>query len=312
MEGVVDGEYGHLLVPIVDMILDYFIPFSEATRPLYCMILFNLVASTHLLMQGLNNYIMLIYGWHSTLQIHSADSVIMLDKISGRPCGFGFITFADLEVADKVLQEDHVIDGRAVEVKRTIPGEDMHGRGVSRTRKVFVGGLPLSLNEDDLREYFSPYGNIAEHQIMLDHKTGRSKGFGFVTFETEVAVEKIFSDGRMHELGGKQIKKTEPKRSGFDASSDGRFRCGGSSSRSSGHFAGGQEGFGGGYGADVLAYERQIAMSTMGAAGIHPLLHLQDQQHHLNNYSAVMSSDKCQQHVLVEEKCSARIFTLKA
>lgn len=40
---------------------------------------------------------------------------------------------------------------------------------------------------------------------MLDHKTGRSRGFGFVTFETEDAVEKIFSDGRMHEIGGKQV-----------------------------------------------------------------------------------------------------------
>lgn len=40
---------------------------------------------------------------------------------------------------------------------------------------------------------------------MLDHKTGRSRGFGFVTFESEDAVEKIFSDGRMHELGGKQV-----------------------------------------------------------------------------------------------------------
>ncbi|KAL8512115.1 hypothetical protein ACS0TY_018534 [Phlomoides rotata] len=96
--------------------------------------------------------------------------------------------------------------------------------------------LVLLLNKiDDLREYFSPYGNTVEHQIMLNHKTGRSRGFGFITFETEVDVEKIFSDGRMHELGGKQvkIKKAEPKRSGFDASSDGRFRCGGSSSRSS-------------------------------------------------------------------------------
>ncbi|KAH6790106.1 RNA-binding family protein [Perilla frutescens var. frutescens] len=179
------------------------------------------------------------------------DSVIMLDKISGRPRGFGFVTFSDPEVADKVLQEEHIIDGRAVEVKRTVPREDMQGRGgVSKTRKIFVGGLPLSLTEDDLRDYFSAYGNIVEHQIMLDHKTNRSRGFGFVTFESEDAVEKIFSDGRMHELGGKQveIKKAEPKRSGFDNSNEGRFRRGSSSSRSSGNFAGGSEGFGGGYG----------------------------------------------------------------
>ncbi|KAL0341879.1 UNVERIFIED_CONTAM: Heterogeneous nuclear ribonucleoprotein 1 [Sesamum calycinum] len=183
------------------------------------------------------------------------DSVIMLDKISGRPRGFGFVTFADPEVADKVLQEDHVIDGRA-EVKRTVPREDMQGRGVSRTKKIFVGGLPLSLNEDDLREYFSSYGNIWEHQIMLDHKTGRSRGFGFVTFENEDAVEKIFSDGRMHELGGKQveIKRAEPKRSGFDHSSESRLRRGGSSSKASGSFAGGSEGFGGGFYAGYGGY----------------------------------------------------------
>lgn len=58
---------------------------------------------------------------------------------------------------------------------------------------------------DDLREYFSSYGNVVEHQIMLDHKTMRSRGFGFVTFENEDAVEKIFEDGQMHELGGKQV-----------------------------------------------------------------------------------------------------------
>ena len=51
--------------------------------------------------------------------------VIMYDKISGRPRGFGFVTFADPEVAEKVLEENHVIDGRAVRII-------LHNSAVSR------------------------------------------------------------------------------------------------------------------------------------------------------------------------------------
>lgn len=49
------------------------------------------------------------------------DSVIMIDKHSGRPRGFGFVTFADQAVADKVLEEDHVIDGRTVTFAIPLP-----------------------------------------------------------------------------------------------------------------------------------------------------------------------------------------------
>jgi heterogeneous nuclear ribonucleoprotein A1/A3 len=58
-----------------------------------------------------------------------------------------------------------------------------------------------------LKEDFSSYGSVIEQQIMLDHKTGRSRGFGFVTFESEDTVEKIFLEGKMHELGGKQVSQ---------------------------------------------------------------------------------------------------------
>jgi RNA recognition motif-containing protein len=41
---------------------------------------------------------------------------------------------------------------------------------------------------------------------MLDHSTGRSRGFGFVTFESEDSVERVISEGRMRDLGGKQVR----------------------------------------------------------------------------------------------------------
>ncbi|CAN4100092.1 unnamed protein product [Withania somnifera] len=178
------------------------------------------------------------------------DSVIMMDKNSGRPRGFGFVTYADPEIANKVLEEDHIIDGRAVEVKKTVPKEDMHVKGASKTKKIFIGGLPVSLTEDELKEYFSSYGYVVEHQIMLDQNTGRSRGFGFVTFDNEEAVEKVLSNGRMHELCGKhvEIKRAEPRRAGAEHASENRLHRGGSISQLYGGLGGSVEGFGGAYG----------------------------------------------------------------
>ncbi|XP_062178902.1 heterogeneous nuclear ribonucleoprotein 1-like isoform X2 [Phragmites australis] len=175
------------------------------------------------------------------------DSVIMKDKHTRMPRGFGFVTFSDPSVIDRVLEDEHVIDGRTVEVKRTVPREEMSSKDSHgpKTRKIFVGGIPPSLTEDKLKEHFSSYGKVAEHQIMLDHSTGRSRGFGFVTFESEDAVERVMSEGRMHDLGGKQveIKKAEPKKpGGGDSSSNGRY------SHGSGGYRGSHRGSGGGSG----------------------------------------------------------------
>ena len=115
-----------------------------------------------------------------------------------------------------------------VEVKRTVPREEMTTKDGPKTRKIFIGGLPPSLTEgrcllkmkylyillilrrcklsDELKDHFSSYGKVVEHQIMLDHSTGRSRGFGFVTFESEDAVERVISEGRMRDLGGKQVR----------------------------------------------------------------------------------------------------------
>lgn len=176
------------------------------------------------------------------------DSVIMKDKHTQKPRGFGFVTFADPYVIDKVLEDEHVIDGRTVEVKRTVPREDASSKGGSKTKKIFVGGIPPSFTEDELKEHFGSYGNVVEHQIMLDHSTGRSRGFGFVTFESEEAVDKIISEGKMHDLGGKkvEIKKAEPKRAGGDATFTGRAGYGAG--------VGNFHGFGGGLGGGAYGY----------------------------------------------------------
>jgi len=203
------------------------------------------------------------------------DSVIMKDKHTKMPRGFGFVTFSDPSVIDRVLEDEHVIDGRTVEVKRTVPKEEMSTKDGPKTKKIFVGGIPPSLTEDKLKEHFSSYGKVVEHQIMLDHSTGRSRGFGFVTFESEEAVERVMSQGRMHDLGGKQveIKKAEPKKpGGGDSSSNGRYSRGGGGHRdsyrgsgggSSGSSSGGGYGYGGGY-RSAAAYYGSTAYGAYG------------------------------------------------
>lgn len=142
------------------------------------------------------------------------DSVIMKDRATGNPRGFGFVTYADSSVVDKVIKDKHVIDGKTVEIKRTIPRGNPPSKG-PKTKKIFVGGIPTSITEDEFKNYFAKFGKVVEHQIMQDHGTGRSRGFGFVTFDSEQVVDEILSHGKMYEIGGKQveIKKAEPKKS---------------------------------------------------------------------------------------------------
>lgn len=61
--------------------------------------------------------------------------------------------------------------------------------------KVFVAGLPLHADDAALYEKFRPFGEMHQSKVVLDSKTGRSRGFGFVTFCEYVhaldAVEKL-------------------------------------------------------------------------------------------------------------------------
>jgi len=149
------------------------------------------------------------------------DSVIMKDRGTGHPRGFGFVTYSDPSAVDAVMKDTHTLDGRTVEIKRSIPRENMDLIKGPKTKKLFVGGLPPSVADEELKNYFTKYGNVVESQIMQDHSTGRSRGFGFVTFDSEQTVEDILTLGKTHEFDGKEveIKKAEPKNSKQDSRS---------------------------------------------------------------------------------------------
>ncbi|KAK9676343.1 hypothetical protein RND81_11G070700 [Saponaria officinalis] len=152
------------------------------------------------------------------------DSVIMKDRRTGQPRGFGFITYADPSVVDQVIQDNHVINGKQVEIKRTIPKGSIESKDF-RTKKIFVGGIPTSVSEDELSDFFSKFGPIREHQIMRDHSSNRSRGFGFITFDSEEAVDELLSQGNRIGFAGTkvEIKKAEPKKPNPPAPSSKRY-----------------------------------------------------------------------------------------
>ena len=179
---------------------------------------------------------------------------VMRERGSRAPRGFAFVVFkeevAAAAAAAALEAAPHVIDGRTVDVKKALP-RDEQGRLLhpadaeggenseapersarggdaallaeasaaekARARhKIFIGGLAATCDEAALRAYFSEFGEIKDSVVMYDPLSKRSRGFGFIAFSTEEAVDSVFKLGPRQEICGKvaEIKRAVPKEPG--------------------------------------------------------------------------------------------------
>ncbi len=76
-------------------------------------------------------------------------------------------------------------------------------------KKLFVGGLSWDTTDDGLRQAFASYGEITEAKVITDRDTGRSRGFGFVTFTQDDDAKTAISKMDGTSLDGKTIKVNE-------------------------------------------------------------------------------------------------------
>ena len=76
-------------------------------------------------------------------------------------------------------------------------------------KKLFVGGLSWDTTDDGLRQAFASYGEITEAKVITDRDTGRSRGFGFVTFAQDDDAKNAISKMDGTSLDGKTIKVNE-------------------------------------------------------------------------------------------------------
>ena len=195
----------------------------------------------------------------------------MRERGSRAPRGFAFVVFkeevAAAAAAAALEAAPHVIDGRTVDVKKALP-RDEQGRLLhpadaeggenseasersarggdaallaeasaaekARARhKIFIGGLAATCDEAALRAYFSEFGEIKDSVVMYDPLSKRSRGFGFIAFSTEEAVDSVFKLGPRQEICGKvaEIKRAVPKEPGSPTHAQNGRRSSGRRSR---------------------------------------------------------------------------------
>lgn len=77
--------------------------------------------------------------------------------------------------------------------------------------RIFVGGLPWAAGESELRTHFESCGEITDAVVVMDRDSGRSKGFGFVTFETDEAAASAIDTLDGSDMGGRSVRVSEAK-----------------------------------------------------------------------------------------------------
>jgi cold-inducible RNA-binding protein len=125
------------------------------------------------------------------------------------------------------------------------------------SNKLFVGGLSWNTSDESLRSSFASYGEVTDAKVVTDRETGRSRGFGFVTFAQEAdaqsaiaALDGTVLDGRTIRVNVAESKPRSGGGGGGGGGGRGGYGGGGGGGRGGGggYGGGGGRGGGGGYG----------------------------------------------------------------
>merc|ERR1711934_1028954 len=139
--------------------------------------------------------------------------VVIKDRITQTPRGYGFATFATKADTQKVLTKTvHNVGGKDITLKLAdAPGH----KSTDTAKKIFIGGVNDTHTEDAVRNLFGQFGKIISVTLLKD-QAGRSRGFGFLAFETSEAASAAMAKGTL-QLGTAQItiKGATPRKPQF-------------------------------------------------------------------------------------------------
>lgn len=174
-----------------------------------------------------------------------------------------------------------------IDPKRAIPREEQE-----RTAKIFVGGVSQECTDVEFREFFEQFGRVLDATLMMDKDTGRPRGFGFVTFDSDAAVDRVLAQD--HEIHNKyiEVKRAEPRGNVRDGDGGGHGKFG-RQNRGGGNFGNDREqqnqgGQNGGnsmttaqaavYWQNMQNYFKQMQQMNAGGAGMNPMAAAMQQQ----------------------------------
>jgi len=86
---------------------------------------------------------------------------------------------------------------------------------------IYVSNLSFNVQDEDLREFFTPFGEVTSAKVINDRETGKSRGFGFVEMSDDAAATKAINELNGGSVDGRTIRVTEAKPKDNSGSSGG-------------------------------------------------------------------------------------------
>ncbi len=144
---------------------------------------------------------------------------VIYDKITGRSRGFGFVTMSTVEEVEAAAQQfnGYELEGRQLRVNSGPPPAKSESANPRRPRgganfdsanRLYVGNLSWGVDDLALETLFSEQGKVMEARVVYDRESGRSRGFGFVTYSSAEEVNSAIESLDGVDLNGRAIRVT--------------------------------------------------------------------------------------------------------
>ncbi|KDP29121.1 hypothetical protein JCGZ_16510 [Jatropha curcas] len=143
---------------------------------------------------------------------------VIYDKVTGRSRGFGFVTMSTAQEVEAAAQQfnGYELEGRALRVNAGPPPQKessfsrsqspRSGGSYDSANRLHIGNLSWGVDNMALENLFSGHGKVMEARVVYDRESGRSRGFGFVTYSSAEEVENAIEFLNGAELDGRPIR----------------------------------------------------------------------------------------------------------